>query len=563
MKKVFLNQIFQVCNFQHGIDNRSGLTQSQRRKMLILIVISILSIAACTRDTETPVGTGSGPPLILVHGFKGFDLKNKEGHSCNEFIVEYDERNSTLGELAEWFEKKGYSVWIAHYSTSWNGGTPRLEENAECLREQFEHVYRESDNHEVTIVAHSMGGVVSRIAIHLIDDPDKISEIFTLGSPHAGVPDLGLSRLAPNCRGHPGVCQLVNWRMPTLNEEYGNLRGVDYYFIGGDKGPSLARWFWRRMGAGENDSVIGQYSSVGWVYPSSEFDPDAWPGKSFEGQYWTQETHSEDKKHPYYYGPRKDGNNSFSFQCIFDLLQGRTPDESDCSPPKDFDQVITEPFQMTEVQTGILIHDSQTFSISIDADFMLTEFHDPDANLIFFVITDQDEFSFSVTTPNEIQIDGPLPETFNGVTYESSLASEESPPMAAYSFNANFMADIGIELEGEWDLEIIGEQGMRYQAFALLESNLTLRLLTEQRTFKVGQDAIFTVELANNGIGIENAFVTANCTDINFDHMGRGIYEGTCKMPAVPYFLNISIVAKSPFEEYSRQVDLIVEIINE
>ena len=131
------------------------------------------------------------PPIILVHGWQGLNRDNPDGYSCSDGIQPYDGTNGTLGEMPEWFKNVGYQVWIAHWDTSLKNGTPSLYKNGKCLRNQINEVASQNSQ-PITIVAHSMGGLVSRIAIRY-GIGNNVKWLYTLGTPHAGVNDLGLS----------------------------------------------------------------------------------------------------------------------------------------------------------------------------------------------------------------------------------------------------------------------------------------------------------------------------------------------------------------------------------
>ncbi|MCH7664177.1 MAG: hypothetical protein IH859_09960 [Chloroflexi bacterium] len=348
------------------------------------------------------------------------------------------------------------------------------------------------------------------------------------------------------------------------NEEYPNLEGINYYFIGGNGGNPPLVWFWRLVGAGENDGLIGKFSSIGWKYPNSGFYPADWPTASIPGQFWTDESHGG------YYRPL-DGDWSNAFRCIQDILDRFeiiSIIESVCESAFQVEGVINATYQMTEVKADILSGQSESLILTIDSDFMQTDFRNQEQIIVFFVITDLDEFEFVLTNPENITIDSLRAQSLDGISYEYLGRSENSPPMAAYSFSATAINNLGIEIEGSWIIEILGDAGMSYQVFALLESDLTLSAVSPpELTYATRQRPTFSVKLANNGSGIDGATVRINCThnkddadDVIMDDNGGGIYEGTCELPEDPGFLIISIVATGPSGQFSRQLDFIVEV---
>jgi triacylglycerol esterase/lipase EstA (alpha/beta hydrolase family) len=87
--------------------------------------------------------------------------------------------------LPGWLQEH-YTVWIAHLTSSVRH-TPSIQSNANCLREQVAKVYEESGNQKIIIVAHSMGGLVTRACLGMNECRDKVEAVYTLGTPHAGL----------------------------------------------------------------------------------------------------------------------------------------------------------------------------------------------------------------------------------------------------------------------------------------------------------------------------------------------------------------------------------------
>lgn len=101
--------------------------------------------------------------LLLVHGIK-------PGGKYTNFT-----------QMARFFRKgSNLQIYAVEYETS--GGLPHLG------RELAEIIDRATPSgKKIKIVAHSMGGIVSRTALELYGAADKVSHLVTLSSPHLGV----------------------------------------------------------------------------------------------------------------------------------------------------------------------------------------------------------------------------------------------------------------------------------------------------------------------------------------------------------------------------------------
>ena len=88
-----------------------------------------------------------------------------------------------------------------------------------------------------------MGGLVSRAAIKYLPPKVKVKSLFTLGSPHAGIPLQAIGRFIglpvdTYCLLHPAVCQMSpTYMKDQFNRDNPNLSTVQQYnFFGGDGG---------------------------------------------------------------------------------------------------------------------------------------------------------------------------------------------------------------------------------------------------------------------------------------------------------------------------------------
>ncbi|HEX4945451.1 MAG TPA: choice-of-anchor X domain-containing protein [Blastocatellia bacterium] len=125
-------------------------------------------------------------PVILAHGlwadhtsWDGYDKFLKDAHSTSwkSYAVGADPANGEMntGEKGTW--KKSNTI----------------EQNAAELQKQIEAARREKNAWHVDVVAHSMGGLISRHYIHFLmgtvaDDNPVVTRLVQLGTPNMGSP---------------------------------------------------------------------------------------------------------------------------------------------------------------------------------------------------------------------------------------------------------------------------------------------------------------------------------------------------------------------------------------
>ncbi len=160
----------------------------------LFITISILPFIACTSSTpvKTKVSTVKNElneHLVLLHG-----LTNK--HQWSEAFLEkclsiWGSKNvfvvfTNNSEIL--YEKKINSKTIFFCGEdNWSAGDKSIEDQVELLQKKIVILQRERNlKRKFSIIAHSMGGLVSRRYIY--KQPDVVKGVVTLGTPHHGSP---------------------------------------------------------------------------------------------------------------------------------------------------------------------------------------------------------------------------------------------------------------------------------------------------------------------------------------------------------------------------------------
>lgn len=184
--------------------------------------------------------------------------------------------------LANRLEQAGYDVYFARWTTG-GAQTIGLADAAGCLATQIAEARRRTAARTgkpappVTLVGHSMGGLVSRAYVEggAFAARADVSDIVTFGSPHLGVAaDVLLRLLAllnPSalvrgglpCTASPGTCELSYEAMAAFNRSHVRPAGVGYDVVAGDKAIIPPSWFV----PGADDGVVEARSAVGLDVP--------------------------------------------------------------------------------------------------------------------------------------------------------------------------------------------------------------------------------------------------------------------------------------------------------
>lgn len=504
-------------------------------------------------------------PVILVHGFRGFGWKT---YRCSNGIKRWyvgTEPPETFENMAQWLYDDGFDVWVAELDTGFLG-TPRLEQNAwgsGCLNDQINYVKQQTGANKVILIAHSMGGVVSRAYLEssAYRDQNDVQALFTLGSPHAGIPEdwlkflLGPHTLSTWCKSQEALCQMIVKRMEEWNLKNGfKSQGVTppYYLIGGDK----------------SDSFWGQKLKT-WVYPndgrigtrSAQALKDGNPAiqSNVQGCYQTHESHSSGKLfgYPSYFQPPTGELYSQSYLCIQNaLLKMSNP----CEGPSAAAMFAQEGPSLTEYTPDIRGHldtgEVAEYSLQVDTD----------GASLFYLSWVTGTLGITLTNPVGTVIDPDYavanPEM---VAYTVSLGTEMTPPFASYAFTTT--------VPGVYTTTItagnVGETGTDCLLFAAMETPRALTVVLDSNHYQVGETAVLTATLQGVEGGITGATVQATFTrsdaitdTLTLTDQGDGTYLGVYVIPDAPGYLHLRVTAQGEDVgiTFGRQADRLLTV---
>lgn len=254
------------------------------RSLLFSLLFSLLLAGASTATASTPHSaetvppttqtiidtvaapynsSHARPPIVLVHGWQGSSFDLPCGRTTPAYVDELwgnvDAEFTNLGfhvELARLYSG-GATAATGPSDPNWHC-TPVAEENVPNLIEAIDAAKTATGQSKVILVTHSMGGLVSRAYLESPLYRDDVVALYTLGTPHVGVPvdtlsglvtwlTLGSIDLETYCAAQPVVCQFsddeafVNAIGYTGIETFNTIHstrapGVAYHLLGGDIG---------------------------------------------------------------------------------------------------------------------------------------------------------------------------------------------------------------------------------------------------------------------------------------------------------------------------------------
>jgi pimeloyl-ACP methyl ester carboxylesterase len=513
----------------------------------------------------TPPPPPSGKPVVvLVHGWQGLSLS---GHSCSEGITSYpDNQNFRIDnaeDMPDWLHGS-FEVWSAHLDSSiW--GTPSLDENAKCLAKQLAVVRNRAPDHKVTIIAHSMGGLVARAYMESSLYQGDVNRLITLGSPHGGLNFAVLKWLKPDLARDlctlpttRATCEWSTERILFFNQQHHVIPGVEYDLLGGDLTPwGLGTFLWPTDGP--NDGVVGQASATGYYFNPLRIggNPRALSGDNVT-PFGTHEGHAHfPTLKPSYFDISQGKSYSEAYDCIRHLL-GSPEGSCTAIDPGKLHLAVTTP-TITQFNTELSGHlaAGEVISHVIPVD--------TSGASLFHLSYVTGTVAFTLTSPTGTVIN-PAYAIAHGdvVTYTASAPIEAMAGQVNYLFSSTEA--------GLWTLHLAADAATDYLAQVGLETPRTLSVTVSADTYNAGDTAFFTSTLSGPNGGIAGAIVTATLrrsdavTDtLLLTDQGDGTYTASYTVPNAPAYVMMTVQAAgsdggTPF---TRQVDRILAIASQ
>ncbi|RMG97543.1 MAG: alpha/beta fold hydrolase, partial [Chloroflexi bacterium] len=480
-------------------------------------------------------------PIVFVHGIRSLP-PNTQLIGCTEADrtrpTDPAEIDAYFGKLDDTLAQY-YPVFYARLVSN-SCYTPSLATNARYLRDSINDAKAQTGADKVILIAHSMGGLVSRAYVESSLYQYDVEKLITLGSPHQGAPSdvllflmasgwPGVTTLGAICLDkYPALCEFSFTGMIAFNNQYSTRRsGVAYYAISGD-----APWNTRNL-LGKatdvlipfgDDGIVPQWSGVGLSGPVITFQTDENHNAFGNNQYnWTYFSHQS---------PGLPLNDSRSYtECIQKILVD--------SPAGNCGQSGLRYAATNDVGSQLSQHTPVFYETLLPGATLTHTFSIGAGPAIFATQWATGTVGVSLVNPNGTVIDaGYAAANPTVVTYtvEANMAAYEFPSAAAGTWKL-VQTDAGVPVTGT-----------NTSSFASYSSNLSISGGTDSFYYQPGATAVITASL--QGQVVDSANITAtvtyadnSTTDVTLANAGGGVYQATHPISNIPGYAQIRFSA--------------------
>lgn len=229
-------------------DGRPRLTQRIRAE----VVDSGKTVDEKTRNLKV-----APKPLVLVHGLWSNWTAWQSWQNILTTSHSYDWKAFPVGQIAQ-HGRMSTGEEVLNLAP-----TNTIAENASELRSYINYAQKDRNAWHVDIVAHSMGGLISRRYIHAAmpvypDGKPQVSHLVMLGTPNMGsrCADLISAPLEASDRTMNALRELRPSVVAQFNAEHTDRKGVQFSVLAGNPMPAVCYMFDR------NDSVVTVPSAI-------------------------------------------------------------------------------------------------------------------------------------------------------------------------------------------------------------------------------------------------------------------------------------------------------------
>lgn len=188
-------------------------------------------------------------PVLLIHGLKTRSILTGQSEDLQNSpypINWLENKNRTFEDLPKWLASDGFDVYLATYNSGYNS-VPAILDIVKVVREQIRNLAKKYPKEKITIIAHSLGGLVVRAYIDgrgYKDDckllnRDFIERVVMIGTPNNGSPFGRFLHYFLNYENNPhlrGLKNLYNRKfMRKFNKKYTHkATSIPYFVIAGN-----------------------------------------------------------------------------------------------------------------------------------------------------------------------------------------------------------------------------------------------------------------------------------------------------------------------------------------
>ncbi|MEM9774906.1 MAG: hypothetical protein AAF902_10015 [Chloroflexota bacterium] len=478
-------------------------------------------------------------PIVLVHGWNGLGFSEISCDTNNLLddadIIKYSDYvedgsfdagvNYWGDDFPSWLEED-YEVWVSKLTSGFLQGTPSIHVNSFCLVNQIEQVATATNRNDIVIIAHSMGGLVTRSCLSFPSCSENVDKVITLGTPHQGIPFRGIITDYLCSTNQKAACEMGNSEViDRLNSQLINLPSneVDYFFIGGEvfSGYHPPLLVSTKFNGERNDGLVGYYSSIGQKWGESITTTPSWWNNNSPDQLWTLETHSNaysDESwlpltspfYPYYKYVGTSNLRSVSYDCVHLWIsesrlcvQGTVPSASH-NPNR-------QPQLENSYQSILTSQISVTSGVTNNLTIVLEE--NQNMRFDFFGLAD---FQVTLTSPTGSIV--------------SPDSSQLDPDVSFFKQQTGYGLISSYTITGTtaglWQINFDVTENTDIASIISVESDEKLEL--HMRTLLIVEEPVtISANLSDLTGGIENATLIAKIDDVelSFSEVGNGIYS--------------------------------------
>ena len=476
------------------------------------------------------------PPIVFVHGWGGFPPWGP---------CEWPDPDESFQSVDDYLRAAGYYVAYARLETS-PCYTPPLIENVPCLGNAIILAKAATNQPRVILIAHSMGGLVSRAYIEGPDYDEDVASLFTFGSPHLGVPVDALvflfngATLGQVCKDYqPVVCDFSTLGMILFNHDHPTrAAGVTYHVISGDAPFSPRSVLGKALYGllpGPDDGLVQTSSGTGLL--------------GILDRFVTDETHGPGSG-PRSYFIRDSGPSTSYMQCLKPVLVDKTSKIcGSVGPLQIAAPAISALSGHTPLEYGTLLAGQtarRTISLEGGPTLLASQWQ-------------TGTIAFTLIDPNGQVIDPAY-----AASHPEVVSYDAEATAATYYFPNAIAGRWQLVLEGGGD---IPPEGSAYVTFAAFESALQLSGRLDHDWYIPGATAVITASLSGSPASavVTATVLYADGTDetVSLLPQGGGGYQVGYAVPNVPGYAEVRLVATGttadqiPFE---RGTSLVFQI---
>ncbi len=191
-----------------------------------------------TIDGVTVTAVLDRAPLLLVPGFMGYPPQTT-GCTAQSYLPSKGQDDAYFGQVDDLLRQFG-PVYYAHIVSNPCYTAP-VEANAALLSQQIEDIINQTGAKKVNLVAHGMGGLISRAYIEGGSYRGDVDALLMFGAPNTGLPQDEVAFFASGlplgdfCSNRqPGLCDQSPAGMAGFNLDHPHRRaGVRYFVVSG------------------------------------------------------------------------------------------------------------------------------------------------------------------------------------------------------------------------------------------------------------------------------------------------------------------------------------------